>query len=803
MRERIETGLEHFARVVARFRVIAIVLCLAIAGSLASQLHKIEVETAVETFLPKDDPARMAYTEFRRQFGREDIIILAIRPPAVFEAGFLRKLTEMHAELERRVPHIDDVQSLVNSRATYGSQDELIVEDLLEDFSYRPEAVAALRERVDATPLYRNTVISEAGDLTTIVLTMNLYSSVGSAPDDLDGFDDEFDDANETSASEPPMLTGAELAAALSEIRAVIDRYRADDFEIYMAGAPPMQNSVATTMANDLQRFVVAMIGTIMVVLFVMFRRLSGVLLPLMVVILALLSTVGALAASGTKLMPPTQVLPTFLLAVGIGAAVHILKIFYLRFDAGDSPVDAIAYAMRHSGLPVIMTALTTAGGLLSFMAAPLTPIRDLGIFAPFGIMMAVIYCLVLLPALLSWLPLRRKPQPESAAHAGFLERAIVAGGDYSVTHQWTMVGVVAVIVMFSISGMVRLGFSNDIMSWLSRDDPFVAATNLIDSELGGSITLELVADTGEVDGVKSAEFLKGLDELAERALKVNRGETLWVGKTISLPDVVKEIHKALNENRGDYYAIPDDDRLIAQELLLFENTGTDDLEDVVDTRFQLARFTLKVPYADPIRYDGFIEEVEDEFRSVFGDSASVETTGFMGMMSQTVNNVLRGMLRSYGLAIAIVTPLMILLIGNLRGGLVSMVPNLTPILLTLGIMGWLGITVDMFTMMIGSIAMGLAVDDTIHFIHGFRRDYAKLGEIRAAVRQTLETTGRALLVTSVVLSLGFAVFTLSNMTNLFFFGILTSFTIAMAFVIDVMITPALMALVTREPEAD
>jgi predicted RND superfamily exporter protein len=155
-------------------------------------------------------------------------------------------------------------------------------------------------------------------------------------------------------------------------------------------------------------------------------------------------------------------------------------------------------------------------------------------------------------------------------------------------------------------------------------------------------------------------------------------------------------------------------------------------------------------------------------------------------------------MARSYVLAIFIITPLMVLLIGNLRGGLVSMVPNITPIVITLGMMGWFGVTVDMFTMMIGGIAIGLVVDDTIHFIHGFQRDIARTGDARMAVRETLQTTGRALLVTSIVLASGFLVFIFSTMQNLFYFGLFTSFTIVSAFLIDILITPALMVLVTR-----
>ena len=413
------------------------------------------------------------------------------------------------------------------------------------------------------------------------------------------------------------------------------------------------------------------------------------------------------------------------------------------------------------------MTSVTTAGGLLSFLVAGLVPIIHLGIFAPFGIILALIFCLIMLPALLSLIPLKPKPQRAQSDRATPLERAIVAGGDWSVTHPKTIILVTIVLIVFSISGMQYLKFSNDVIGWLRPDDPVRAATDVIDRELGGSITLEMVVDTGRVDGVKQAAFLNGLDSLDERIHKANSNENIFIGKTISIADILKEIHRALNENREEFYTIPQDNRLVAQELLLFENTGTDDLENVVDARFQLSRFTLKVPYNDPIQYPRFIEEVEGAFLETFGDEIEITTTGFMALMGETISNVITGMVRSYSLAIAIITPLMILLIGNLRGGLVSMVPNLTPIFLTLGLMGWFGLTIDMFTMMIGSIAIGLAVDDTIHFIHGFRRDFERLGDARLAVRETLQTTGRALLVTSVVLSSGFLVFALSEMRNL------------------------------------
>ena len=357
-------------------------------------------------------------------------------------------------------------------------------------------------------------------------------------------------------------------------------------------------------------------------------------------------------------------------------------------------------------------------------------------------------------------------------------------GGDLSARHPGWLLFATAVLVGLSFHGIAQLRFTNDVMSWLPSQDPLRLATRLIDEELKGSMTLEVMVDTRRENGVKSPSFLLGLEELRRR--------------TISIADVVKEIHQALNENRPEYYAVPEDANLVAQELLLFENTGSDDLEDVVDTRFSLARFSVKVPYVDPMEYDGFIQEVESEFRDVLGASVGIATTGFMGMMGQTLRHLIYGLARSYGLALLISTPLMVLLLGDLRTGLASMVPNLSPILLTLGLMGWLGVTIDMFTMMIGSVAIGLVVDDTIHFMYGFRRYYRASGDARRAVRETLETTGQALLFTSLVLSLGFGIFTLSQMQNLFYFGLFTSFAIASAFVLDILVSPALMVLATR-----
>jgi len=432
-----------------------------------------------------------------------------------------------------------------------------------------------------------------------------------------------------------------------------------------------------------------------------------------------------------------------------------------------------------------------------------MAPVAVIGIFAPIGIMLALFYCLFLLPALLAVVPLKARKQPNQRAdgspEGSRIGKVLVSVGDFSVRRARLMVAAALLVVGFSLVGASQIRFGHDILAWFPESHPIRVATALFDADMGGAMVLEVALDTREENGVRSVEVLNALSELQDELLAKAPVSGISVGKVVSIVDVVKEINQALNANDADHYRVPQDRNLIAQELLLFENSGTDDLETMVDSQFRKARISIRVPYVDPVLYVPYIDDLTRRFEDKLGSEIEVGVTGFMAVMSTTVDAVINSMTRSYLLALVIITPLMMLLIGSWRTGLVSMLPNLAPIIITLGIMGWTGIIVDGFTLMIGGIAIGLAVDDTIHYMHNFRRYFQQSGDVRRANRETLLTTGHALLVTSVVLSAGFLIFAFAEMNNLYYFGLLTSITIANAFVIDILVSPALMALLHRD----
>ncbi len=791
IRARIETGFEALARALYRHPFITLAIMAVFIAAMVSQVPKITVDTATEGFLHEEDPALKTYNAFRDQFGRDEMAIVAIKTDDVFDPAFLKKLRDLHVELRDNVPYIDDINSLVNARNTRGQGDELIVEDLLEDWPETPEELADVRARAMANVMYKNMLISGDGNFTAIVIQTQTYSSAGEEVDVLAGFEDMEIRAG---PEEREYLTDAENSEVVTAIHHITKKYEAPDFKIYLAGSPVVTDFLKRAMMRDMRKFLALAVGVIAVFLFFMFRRVSGVLLPLLVVALSLLSTVGLMAAFGTAIKLPTQILPSFLLAVSVGDAVHILAIFYqqLQKNGGDKE-KAVIYAVGHSGLAVLMTSVTTAAGLLSFSTAEIAPIADLGVFSAAGVMLALVYTVMLLPPLLRLAPVKASQRIQNT-DGGLLDRILASIGRFATQRPWPILLVTAAVIGVSVLGMTRIRFSHDIVKWYPEHSDVRIATETIDREMRGSIGLEVIVDTGKVNGLYDPDLLRRLDESARYIEGLHIGE-IFAGKAWTITTILKEIHQALNENRPEFYAVPDDRRLIAQEFLLFENSGSDDLEDVTDSQFSKARFTIKVPFRDAVAYSRFIDAVNDHFRKTYPD-ATVTTTGMTALLFRTVTNVIASMARSYVTALIVVTILMILLIGRLRIGALSMIPNLFPILLTLGLMGWFQVPMDLFTMLVGSIAIGLAVDDTVHFMHNFRRCFEAAGDARAAVMETLHTTGRAMLVTTCVLSAGFFIFMFADMNNLFNFGVLTGFTLIMALAADYFIAPALMTVV-------
>ena len=802
LRQNIEQGFVAFGHLIYRHHWKILVLVLVLAFALLSQLPKITVDTSTEGFLHQQDPTLLAYNDFRAQFGRDELVLFTIQAPDIFAPAFLEKLKGLHDELKQKTPYLDDITSLINARNTRGEGDELIVEDLLERWPQNQAEIDAVRAHAMDNPVYRHMLVNDAATITTIVLKTYAYTGGESEDSVLAGFDDLAAPAPEEAAPRTP-LTDRQNSEVVAAVRDLAAKYQAEDFKIHLAGTPVVTDVLKRSMLKNMRKFMLGAIAVIAVVLFVLFRRVSGVVIPLLTVILSLLSTIGMMGLSGTPLKLPTQILPSLLLAVGVGASVHLLAVFFRHLHSlhhnngeGREPAalkeEAIAYALGHSGFAIVMTSLTTAAGLASFAGAEIAPIADLGMMAAFGVMIALLYTLVLVPALLAILPLKAHTSDRAKRRHEHLDNLLTGIADFATRRSRWVLAVTGLLLVAAVIGISQVRFSHKPYEWLPTTYPVRQATDFVNAEMRGASAVEVVADSGRSDGFYDPELMQGLEKLSREVAAIDQGE-LFVGKTLSLADILKETNQALNENRPEAYVIPGARQLIAQEFLLFENSGSDDLEDFVDSQFSKARFTAKMPWVDAVLYNDFIADVQARFQHVLGDGVEVTVTGIVALLGRTMHATMLSMGESYVIAALVITVMMIILIGDIRIGLISMIPNLLPIVVTLGLMGWLGLPLDLFTMLIGSIAIGLAVDDTIHFMHNYRRYHHRTGDVAEAVRLTLLGTGRAMLVTTVVLALGFFLFMLADLSNLKNFGLLTASSIILALLADFFLAPALM----------
>jgi len=793
-----EKWFESLARIIYHNRLKTLFIMLVIIAAIISQLPKLTIDISTEGFIHKSDPAPVDYDAFRDQFGRDELIVVAIRSKEVFEGNFLKKLKELHEDLFENVPYIEDITSLINARNTRGKKDELIVEDLMENWPETTEEIKLIKQRTLDNPLYKNLLISEDSKMTTIVIQTQTYSSVGTGSDALDGFEDDAKKINAT--NDKQYLTDKENSEVIEAVNRVANKYRSPDFEISIAGSAAVTHFLKHSMIKDVQRFLLLAFITVGAFLFIMFRRITGVVLPLLIVILSVISTISLMAAFKAPIKLPTQILPSFMLAVSVGYSVHILAMFYHNFRKSRSREEAIVYSIGHSGLAVVMTAATTAGGLFSFSTSEVAPIADVGIYAGTGVLLAMVYTIILLPALLALIPVKivknKKDLPEDTT----IDRFLAKIGRISTGHPYKILIISAIIIALSIGGIMKIRFSHDVLKWFPKNNSVRIATEKIDKELRGSVSLEIVLDTGKENGLYDPDILNRMEKTAAYLETLEVGE-VFAGKAWSFTTILKETNRALNENRKEFYAIPQNKKLIAQELLLFENSGSDDMEDFTDSQFSKARLMVKVPFVNAVAYNQFLEIVNDHLQKIYPD-VKITVTGMSALMFRTVVHAIASMSKSYIYALIVITILMILLIGRLRIGLLSMVPNLAPIITTLGIMGWLNIPMNLFTMLVGNIAIGLAVDDTIHFMHNFRRYFEESKDAKLAVMETLHTTGRAMLVTSCVLSIGFFIFMFATMVNLIHFGFLTGLAIVLALLADYFISPALMVVVNRPGKA-
>ncbi len=763
---------------------------------LGVNLIKVEYDLSSETFLPKEDVVIKEYTDFIDTFGRDDYLVVAVKADNVFDVKFLSRLENLHADLEENVSYLDSIQSLINAKKMRGNEEQLYSEPYYKALPKNQDELLSLKDEITKDRKNFNLLVSES--LEYAIILLKAQPSLNRVSEE-DVFN-ELDSKDESLSSEDDReYTSKKNAVFNSSIVNILDKHRADQFEISYAGQPRTAYEYFKSVTTYMPLFAIATSISIAIALLLLFRAHWGLMIPSHVVGMAVISTLGLMSLLGFKLTLVTQILPSFLLAIGIADSIHVLNHFKTNYAISKDKRASIVKAMNQTGTALIITTLTTMCGLLSFSSSNSPAIKQLGAFTAIGTAFALLYTVIFIPAAISKMKIKAADASSLKESNSYFTPVLEFISGLSATYPKTILSVFSLILVFFIYGTTFLRFSHDTLSWFPKDSDLVVTSDTLGKEIPSGISIEIVIDSQKKNGVFEPEFQRKLQNFTADLSEVTKDTNIRIGQIHSISYILEDLNTALNGGRQMSYKVPSSREQIAQEFLLLENADSEKLFSYIDSSYRKTRLSVLLSWESLNTNYKIVKRVKKLSRQYFPKKSQASVTGITTVLTQTLNIAMETMMTSYLWAGISITLIMCLLFWSVRLGLLSMIPNFFPIICGLGYMGYAGIPLDLTTLLVANICLGLVVDDTTHFFHTFEKFYKEDEDVDKAVNKTIVSTGKALTFTSLTLICGFMVLTISNMSNLVHFGLVTSLVIAIALVADLILSPVLLSMAYRK----
>jgi hydrophobe/amphiphile efflux-3 (HAE3) family protein len=714
---------------------------------------RIGFDPSTNALLPDGDEGRRFYDHVRRLFGSDETILVALVDEDVFTAENLHRIKRMVHRIEGidGVHHVVSLTNALNIRAENG---DLAIEPFVDEVPEDPARLQAIRREALENPIYAGSIVSR--DARAAALTVYL----------MDISEREF------------------LARGIHRQIERIAREESGGAKVWITGPAYVKAEMSRVLLTDLSRTIpLASIVIFLVALFC-FRTLAGALIPLVTVGIALIWTLGLVAWLGASLNVITVVLPPLVLVVGFAYAIHVVSEYYEVLRHGEAGADGtVKEALRRVALPVLLAGATTSAGFLSLATSPLGAIRQFGLFTTAGVAATMVVTLTFAPALLQLLPSSRRVRERSGAD-GFerLARRIAA---FDVRRRAPILIAGAVVAVIALVGVSQIRISTDVIRLFDPESTVRRDFEAINEHLEGSDALYVVAMANYRDAFKEPVNLREVEKLQHWL----EGQP-EIGGTTSLVDYLRLINRGFHDDDPAYLAIPEPKALVAQLLLFGAN---DELESFVDSRYQTVSILVRSKAIDSGDVTALVRRIETRLESL-PDHLEARVTGNSVLINETSDEIALGQAVSLALAFFIIYAMLCLLFMSFRVGALALIPNALPVLVYFGTLGLTGITLNTTTGLVACLVLGIAVDDTIHFLARFNSAARRLADEAEGVSEALWSVGRPVTYTSAALCLGFLTITTSELQNQVQFGALAAFTLGFAWLVDVILTPALAA---------
>jgi len=745
--------MQKYINFLDRAKYAIIIFSTLLVAGLSISLKNLAFEGSYKIWFDQNSSIMQNYNHFRTTFSGDDTFVVAFRD----ENGvFTPKATQTILDLTKIFQGIEGVQkvdSLSNYQNITSMDDDIIVEDFLYDLqNLESKKLQALKDT-----LILNQLISK--DAKTTMLAIRLASSIGSD-----------EDVN---------------IRVLKELESITKNYESKSgYRFYIAGAPAITASLVTISQSDAMVLMPLAVVSVVTLLFMLFRNMMGVLIPSIVIVFTFLVTLSIQMLLGYKLNNFTVNIPSFISAISIASSMHFFLAWIYYKAKVSSNKEAVSKALKSNIIPIAMTSFTTAIGFATLGISKIEPISTLGIAITSGAVIAFIFTIILAPAILLTLQ-----DNYSSAKVRFLNLLDTQGyGAFIVRHDKKIVYGFLGIFVFVLIGLKDIKVDSNSMKYFSEDTSLRQSTNFIEKNLTGSMIYEVIVDSQTKEGIKAPEFLNAIIKF-ENELKAKFSNITF---STSLKDIIIRMQREINPNSQD--TTPNNQNLVAQYLLLYSMSLPQGMElnDKVDTNERYLRVSLNSNIQDTSLDIEMIEWIKSYWQNSTPYRADVQgqTTIFAYMQSSVTDTLID----SISATLIIVALAMYILFRNIKMLWLFILPNIAPILLVAGVMGHLDINIDIGVAISAAVILGIAVDDTIHFFSKYFDAIESL-TLEETIDYIISHSGNAMILTTFILSITFAIFGVSSFMPNVNFAIVTVIALNIALVLDLILLPALLSI--------
>lgn len=716
----------------------------------------IRTDFNLENFFPQDDPTIKDYEYLEQEFGRDDnIIMVGFKKDSLLSPAVLTDLRSI-VDSVKTIPLVTEVRSLWSAENIQGDGTRLDFEPYLRTSDLNPHTLDSLKTELVDDSFVEGFLVNDQANVTAFYLEIN---------EDKNSFEVRQD--------------------IIQNLNNILDQYHGK-YEFKLSGIPYYRNQYVNYLNREITFYITLSSVLIIVLLWFLYRSSLGVLFPMIIVWLTILLTLAIMPLTGGYFEVMSSTIAPILLCVGIADSIHMIsKYDDARFD-GMNKRNSIIEMVITLGSATFLTSITTAIGFGTLMTSSIVPMKRFGIYTAVGVLVAFIVTITLLPSILTITGRQKIFKDKSAKFFDFFTGTLEKISAFNQRYYKKIVIASLFLTLALGSGILILKVNGKVFDELGRDTEPIQHAQFFSDNLTPPYPMEFVIDTGTENGIMDPAFLQKVEHFTDHLQQYSE-----VDRVISITTLLKEVHRSMAPEQYQEHPLPQDEKLIAQYILLLEFNESDILPRFADFSYQRIRVATNVYDVGSYQINILQNSLQSYLSEHFPEQ-DVTLTGSTILSADLNGKIVNSLFKSILLAFLLISVIMALLFRNVRMVFISLVPNILPLLMVAGFMGFTGIDIKASTAVIFTIAFGIAVDDSIHYLARVRVEMKRGRSLQEALHYTTVKTGKAIVVTSLILLAGFGSLLTSVFISTVYMGLLVGLTVLMALLCDILLLPSL-----------